>query len=377
MDTGRDVLGLAPTQRAKLNQVAESGIVAVHFTERGCNVELELLDCFAEGKYRYQPYSNEDHKTAYRAGDLWAQIPLGAARLGAGLQEGEALKKDVLMVGTVYLPPDATPGALRGRDCPKANYLIKSITVGGFTIHRGARQAFDGGVTFFGFGATGQMSQGVQRQDGDGSLPACLAASASGQPSPQCSAPLKIDLMPIEGTPAPTVASRPGAPPPPPPPAPPPLALPMPEGFPFAMERGALKLPGPVAFEPDTDRLLAESDLALGHVKDYLDTKPNITLLRVEGHTDNSGSPTTNQRLSERRDLAVSRWLVAHGVDCHRLLPVGFGQRHPTAGTLVAQTPDEKRENRRISFVNASISGSPIGGLVVDAGGTVAGDPCH
>ena len=244
MDSGRDVLGLAPTQRAKLDQIAESGIVAVRFTEKGCNVELELLDCFAEGKYQYKAYSSEDHKTAYRAGDLWAQLPLGAARLGAGLHEGDALKKDVLMVGTRLLPPDAPIGTLRGRECAKANYVVKSITVGGFAIHRGSREAIDASASLFGIGAGTQLAQGIQRHDGDGSLEACVAANRTGQASAQCSAPLKIELMSIEGRQA-------EAPPPPRPEpvveVPRPAPVPTPAPAPAAVEPPRPRAPSPAS----------------------------------------------------------------------------------------------------------------------------------
>jgi OOP family OmpA-OmpF porin len=142
------------------------------------------------------------------------------------------------------------------------------------------------------------------------------------------------------------------------------------------MEKGALKLPGPVVFETGSDKLKPESDTVLQFVKDYLDAKPDITLLRVEGHTDNDGNPAANETLSEKRALAVSRWLVGKGIDCHRLLPVGFGQTRPIVGTVAAQTPDEKAQNRRTAFLNAAVKGKPIGGMPVDGGGKVAGDSC-
>ncbi len=247
LDTGRDVLGLAPTQRAKLDQVADSGIVAVRFTEHRCLVELELLDCFAEGKYQYKAYSSEDHKTAYRAGDLWAQLPLGAARLGAGLHEGDALKKDVLMVGTRLLPPDATIGALRGRECAKANYVVKSITVGGFAIHRGSREAIDASAVLFGIGAGTHLAQGIQRHDGDGSLEACVAANRTGQASPQCSAPLKIELMKIEPKLPERRQAEAPAPPRPEPVVEAPRPAPVPAPAPAAVEPPRPRAPSPAS----------------------------------------------------------------------------------------------------------------------------------
>jgi OmpA-OmpF porin, OOP family len=141
----------------------------------------------------------------------------------------------------------------------------------------------------------------------------------------------------------------------------------------FKVEGGQLRLPGPVVFETGKDILKPESDDVLSVVKQYLDSKPEITLLRIEGHTDSDGDDKTNQTLSELRAMAVGRWLVAKGTDCKRLLPAGFGETKPVAAN---DTPENKAQNRRTAFVNAALRGKPIGGMPVDGGGKVAGDPC-
>lgn len=167
-------------------------------------------------------------------------------------------------------------------------------------------------------------------------------------------------------------------PPPPPAPAPAPAAVKPARAkvTNFQMENGALKLPGAVVFVTGSDVLKPESEEVLQVVKDYLDAKPKITLLRIEGHTDNDGTAAANQTLSEKRAMAVARWLTAAGEKCDRLLPVGFGQMKPIAGTADKQTADEKTLNRRVAFVNAALDGRPIGGMPVDGGGKVAGDAC-
>lgn len=71
--------------------------------------------------------------------------------------------------------------------------------------------------------------------------------------------------------------------------------------------KGALKLPGPVLFESGKDVLKPESDAVLQVVKDYLDAKPAVTQLRIEGHTDNVGTATSNLTLSQLRAYAVAR----------------------------------------------------------------------
>ena len=73
------------------------------------------------------------------------------------------------------------------------------------------------------------------------------------------------------------------------------------------------------------------------------------------------------------RSIAVAKWLVGKGVDCKRLLPVGFGQEKPIADN---KTAEGREQNRRTAFVNAELRKKPIGGMPVDGGGKVAGDPC-
>jgi OOP family OmpA-OmpF porin len=76
-------------------------------------------------------------------------------------------------------------------------------------------------------------------------------------------------------------------------------------------------------------------------------TNPNITLLRVEGHTDSDGDPQANQVLSEQRAASVVEWLVAHGIDRARLRPVGCAARDPL---FPNDTPEHKARNRRTEF---------------------------
>jgi OOP family OmpA-OmpF porin len=172
--------------------------------------------------------------------------------------------------------------------------------------------------------------------------------------------------------------------PPPPPPPPPPAATPAPAPTPKPKPRitatafkvasdGKLGLPGPVVFVTGSDQLSPESDAVLEHVQKYLEATPAVTLLRIEGHTDNVGKPADNQILSQKRAMSVARWLVAKNIDCKRLIPVGFGDTKPIADNA---TEDGKAQNRRTSFFNAALNGKAIGNLPVDAGGKVAGDSC-
>lgn len=140
--------------------------------------------------------------------------------------------------------------------------------------------------------------------------------------------------------------------------------------------RGEVELPGPVLFETGTAKLRPESDPVLEVVLAYLKAKPEVTKLRIEGHTDTDGDNKSNITLSSNRAMAVSQWLVAKGVDCRRLVPAGFGEERPMVSP--EKTPEDKAQNRRVMFVNAEMEGQPVGDLPLHGGppGVLAGDPC-
>lgn len=140
------------------------------------------------------------------------------------------------------------------------------------------------------------------------------------------------------------------------------------------MENGKLILDKPVTFKTGSAELTDEGKQALKPIKEFLTQKDYITTLRVEGHTDNSAPESSNQKLSEQRALAVCKWLVENGIDCKRLIAVGFGSTKPIASN---DTPMEKAQNRRMEFIPAALKGKAIGGMPLDGGGIVAGDTCN
>lgn len=142
----------------------------------------------------------------------------------------------------------------------------------------------------------------------------------------------------------------------------------------FKIEGGQLLLPSPIVFETGTDKLKPESEASLMHIKQFLDAKTYITVLRIEGHLDKGGNVATNQTLSEKRALAIAKWLVVKGIDCKRLLAVGFGETKPIAEN---STPEGKAQNRRIEIRMAALRGKAIGGMPLDGGGRVAGESCQ
>lgn len=140
-----------------------------------------------------------------------------------------------------------------------------------------------------------------------------------------------------------------------------------------AIENNMLVIEAPVLFETGSDTLKAGEQPALQAMKAFLDAKSYVTTLRIESQMDADGDDAANQALSNKRALAAARWLVAQGADCKRLLPVGFGENRPVAAN---DSPENKAKNRRTVAFVAALRERAIGGMPLDGGGLVAGDPC-
>lgn len=141
----------------------------------------------------------------------------------------------------------------------------------------------------------------------------------------------------------------------------------------YKLSGNEVVLSTPIVFKTGTAELDPLSEAGLKAIKKYLADKPYISLLRIECHTDNSGTAAGNQLLTEQRAWAISLDLISRGVDCKRLLPVGFGDRKPVADN---SSSAGKASNMRVVLVNASLRGKPIGGMPVDGGGQIPGNPC-
>ncbi len=108
----------------------------------------------------------------------------------------------------------------------------------------------------------------------------------------------------------------------------------------------AVTFKGDVTFDTNSTvvrpGLLSEIDRVASVVNQY----PS-TLVRVEGHTDSTGSDAYNMDLSNRRALAVKSLLVQRGVAENRIDVVGYGKAMPVAGN---HTEAGRQRNRRVEI---------------------------
>ncbi len=97
---------------------------------------------------------------------------------------------------------------------------------------------------------------------------------------------------------------------------------------------------GSAAIQPDSLPQLEQ-------VARLLQSDPALKL-EVGGHTDNVGTPDSNQKLSDARAKAVVAAVVKSGIAPGRLTAVGYGQTKPVADN---RTEDGRAKNRRVELV--------------------------
>lgn len=107
-----------------------------------------------------------------------------------------------------------------------------------------------------------------------------------------------------------------------------------------------LVMPGNVTFATNSSDIQSGFFPVLNSVGSVL-TEYEKTVIEVAGHTDNTGSVSYNQTLSERRASSVARYLTAQGLQPVRVITEGYGPQHPMATNATA---DGRQQNRRVEL---------------------------
>jgi len=129
-----------------------------------------------------------------------------------------------------------------------------------------------------------------------------------------------------------------------------PNADPKKNGCPKAfVQNGQIRILDQVKFKTNSAAIVVgkDSDDILQAVQKVLEAHPEIKMISVEGHTDNTGVAAKNKTLSKARAASVVTWLTKHGIDKSRLSSVGYGQERPIADNA---TPEGRADNRRVEF---------------------------
>jgi outer membrane protein OmpA-like peptidoglycan-associated protein len=89
-----------------------------------------------------------------------------------------------------------------------------------------------------------------------------------------------------------------------------------------------------------------EAKAALDQMITQLKADPKGAWFEIEGHTDNVGAPTINERIGLERAEAVKRYLYEqHNIPLHKMNVISYGEEKPIAPN---RTRDGRAQNRRV-----------------------------
>jgi outer membrane protein OmpA-like peptidoglycan-associated protein len=115
-----------------------------------------------------------------------------------------------------------------------------------------------------------------------------------------------------------------------------------------------IELAADVLFDFDKAVIKSEAAAALKQAATVIRDKAK-GIVRIEGYTDSKGSDAYNQKLSERRAIAVKTWLVKkEELKNVRFETHGFGAKKPVAPNTRpdgSDDPDGRRKNRRVEII--------------------------
>ncbi len=117
----------------------------------------------------------------------------------------------------------------------------------------------------------------------------------------------------------------------------------------IADEGAKLKIKGTVYFDSGKAIIKPESYELLLAIALFINERPFLTKIEIQGHTDKQGRRAYNIKLSQQRADAVKRFLVKEGsVESQRLQSKGYGFDQPL---VEGQSKIAQAKNRRVEFV--------------------------
>lgn len=102
-----------------------------------------------------------------------------------------------------------------------------------------------------------------------------------------------------------------------------------------------------ILFSVNSSSLSYDSKTNLDKLNAILAKYPD-TNIEIQGHTDNTGTNSHNQNLSEQRASVVRGYLVNNGIVSSRLSIKGYGEEMPKYSN---DTEDGRMQNRNVQFL--------------------------
>jgi hypothetical protein len=186
------------SDRATLEARLKQGVVPVRYI--GCEMEVLSRCQVPKSRYSYTGLTRKSDRIVMRdADELYANIPVYAAKFEGKLQRSGALTVDMTIVGRYEADQSSVQTAdLAGGDCEGATHVISALTVGAFEFFAGAEAEAGAGVEAFGAGAGGKTTSQRETLNRDGDGAACDKAKAEDNTPPfGCGALLRVEVVPL------------------------------------------------------------------------------------------------------------------------------------------------------------------------------------
>jgi formylglycine-generating enzyme required for sulfatase activity len=191
--------------RGSLEMRLRHGAVVVRY--EGCRMEV-LRRCSVPGAgYRYGGFTRKSEEVRMRdADELYANLPVGAAKLEAKLETADALTVAMTMVGMYEADRDSVRlDELEGH-CEGATHIVAGVQVGAYAFYA-EREAAVGGSVGIGapiggsvaspkIGGHSRAERETLTQDGDADR--CASATADDIAPPDgCGALIRLEVVPL------------------------------------------------------------------------------------------------------------------------------------------------------------------------------------
>ncbi len=176
---------------------ADKYAVAVEYS--GC--ELRIIDgCQPTGAYDWSKSTlSRDTVDIHDADDLYAKLPLGAAKLEGALTRSGRLSIQTTVAGQIRLRRASVDFDEVATDasCADATHIIESVSIGAFKMIEGGKLHASVGGSAMGIGHAGAATSRAERLMREAGSDADCQRTTEGKPHLGCRSPLQLFLLPI------------------------------------------------------------------------------------------------------------------------------------------------------------------------------------
>ncbi|EPR72467.1 Outer membrane lipoprotein omp16 precursor [Winogradskyella psychrotolerans RS-3] len=109
----------------------------------------------------------------------------------------------------------------------------------------------------------------------------------------------------------------------------------------------------PIFFDFDQSNITAQAAFELDKLVQIMTKYPNM-VIKATSHTDNRGTDSYNNALSERRAKTTVQYVISKGIDASRISGEGKGETEPKVDCSTGCTQEQHSENRRSEFIIVS-----------------------